>query len=96
MKYFRQLYPDLDYLFLADEKHCPYGAQDGEIIQKLTFNALHRLFDHGAKIVILACNTAAAFSVRKWQTQFPEKKVLSITIPGIEEILAQDDIQGNV
>jgi glutamate racemase len=57
---------------------------------------LHRLFDNGAKIVILACNTAAAYSVRKWQTLYPEKKVLSITIPGIEEVLAKDDIKGKV
>jgi glutamate racemase len=35
----------------------------------------------------LACNTAAAYSVRTRQEEFPQKKVLSITIPGIEKIL---------
>jgi len=38
-------------------------------------------------MVILACNTAAAYAVRSRQEQYPEKKVLSITIPGVEKIL---------
>lgn len=72
---------------MADTKNCPYGNKTGEEIQALTFSHLHWLFDHGAKIVILACNTAAAYSIRAWQTQFPDRKVLSITIPGVERIL---------
>jgi glutamate racemase len=39
----------------------------------------------------LACNTAAAYSVRNRQTQYPHKKVLSITIPGIEKILTEEN-----
>ncbi|HCB50990.1 TPA: hypothetical protein DEP21_00050 [Patescibacteria group bacterium] len=47
-------------------------------------------------MVILACNTAAAYAVRSRQTLYPEKKVLSITIPGIEEIIKRDKTTGNV
>jgi glutamate racemase len=36
--------------------------------------------------VILACNTASAFALRSWQEEFPDKKVLSVTIPAIEKI----------
>ncbi len=87
MKLFQQQYPQYDYLFLADSKNCPYGSKSGEEIKTLTYKGLHRLFDHGATIVILACNTAAAYSVRARQEEYPNKKVLSITIPGIEKIL---------
>ena len=87
MKYFQEKYPQYDYLFLADSKNCPYGSKSGDEIKKLTYQGLNWLFNNGADIVILACNTAAAYSVRARQEEFPQKKVLSITIPGIEKIL---------
>lgn len=90
------MYPEYDYIFLADTQNCPYGEKSGEEIRELTFKGLNRLFDHGAKIVILACNTAAAYAVRSRQTLYPEKKVLSITIPGVEEIIKKGTNRGNV
>lgn len=90
MKYFQDLYPQYDYMFLADSKNCPFGNKNWEDIKQLTFNWIQRLFDHWAQIVILACNTAAAYAVRNRQTQYPDKKVLSITIPGVEKILTNE------
>lgn len=90
MKDFQELYPQYNYIFLADSKNCPFGNKDGETIKNITFDGIQWLFDQGAKIVILACNTAAAYAVRSRQTQYPEKKVLSITIPGVEKILEND------
>lgn len=95
MKDFQTRYPQYNYLFLADNKNCPFWDKDWTKIKELTFNALNRLFENWAKIVILACNTAAAYSVRSRQTQYPSKKVLSITIPGIEKII-QNDIQKKI
>lgn len=96
MKYFYEKYPQYDYLFLADTKNCPYWEKDWEEIRRLTYQWLNRLFDHGAGIVILACNTAAAYSVRARQEAFPHKKVLSITIPWIEKILEKKRDKQNI
>ena len=87
LSYIRSLYPQYDYLFLADRKNFPYWSKTPEEIQKYTFAALHRLFDNGAKIVIVACNTASAYAIRPWQSQFPDKKALSVTIPGVERLV---------
>jgi len=38
-------------------------------------------------LVVVACNTAAAYSIRRWQLLYPEKKALSVTIPGVEEMV---------
>lgn len=96
LKYFHKLYPEYDYVFLADNKNCPFGTKSAEEIQKITFDALHWFFDNEADIVIIACNTAAAYSIRKWQTLYPDKKVLSITVPGVEEIISQWNVSANV
>jgi len=90
MKDFQELYPQYNYIFLADSKNCPFWEKDWDTIKNLTFNGIQRLFDQWAKIVILACNTAAAYAVRSRQTENPDKKVLSITIPWVEKILTEE------
>lgn len=87
LKYFKQLLPKYDYLFLADSKNAPYWEKSPQQIQQLTFDGISRLFDNWAKIVILACNTASAYAVRSWQSRYPEKKVLSVSIPWIEKAI---------
>lgn len=96
LKYFHKLYPEYDYVFLADNKNCPFGIKSAEEIQQITFDALAWFFDHGADIVIIACNTAAAYSIRKRQMLYPDKKVLSITVPGVEEIISKGVVNGHV
>ena len=45
------------------------------------------LFNQGATIVILACNTATAHAIRYLQqVRFPDKKILGVTIPGAERV----------
>ncbi len=90
MKYFHELHPDYDYIFLADNKNCPFGHKSGHEIEKITFNSLDWLFDNWADMVIIACNTAAAYSIRKRQSLHPEKKTLSITVPWVEEIISNN------
>lgn len=87
LKYLKDEFPDLDYLFYADNKNVPYWDKNPKEIRNLTFNWLNYLFDNWCKIVILACNTASAYSIKEWQSLFPEKKVLSITIPWVEKII---------
>jgi len=90
LKYFYEFYPQYNYLFLADNANIPYGEKTPDEIKDMTFVALHWLFDHWAKIVVLACNTAAAYSIRAWQLQFSDQKVLSITVPGVEKIILKN------
>ena len=91
LHYFKEYLPQYDYVFLADTANNPYGEKSGEQIRELTFNALRYLFDNcHVEMVILACNTAAAYAVRDWQMRYPEQKVLSVTIPGVEAMIEGD------
>lgn len=82
----KEYFPNCDFIFYADTKNLPYWEKSREEIKNFTFDSLNYLFNNWAKIVILACNTASAYSIKEWQVKFPEKKVLSVTIPGIEKI----------
>ena len=83
---FQKAYPQYDYIFLADQKHYPFGTKKPKQIREYAFTALQWLFDQWATIVIIACNTAAAYAIKERQKKHPQKKTLSITIPGVEKI----------
>jgi glutamate racemase len=85
--------PQADFLYLADQAHAPYGTKAGEEIVDLTREGCIGLFDQGASLVILACNTASAIALRRLQqTWLPTYRkglgravnVLGIIVPTIE------------
>ncbi|MBX9906471.1 glutamate racemase [Patescibacteria group bacterium] len=87
--------PDYSYAFYGDTKHVPYGDKKEEEIYRLTRNAVWYLFSaHNAQIVILACNTASAQTLRRLQDEFlvsryPNRRVLGVIIPTVEEVVSR-------
>ncbi len=85
--------PDADFIYLADQKHTPYGDRSGEEIVELTRAGCETLFEAGASLVILACNTASAVALRRLQSTWLAQvrktckrpvNVLGIIVPTIE------------
>lgn len=87
LEYIRAVLPQVRYVYLGDTKYVPYGDKSPAFLRERTFQCLHWLFAQWCTLVILACNTASAYAIRARQQQFPEKKVLSVTLPGIEAIV---------
>jgi len=59
--------PAADFIYLADQANAPYGGRSGEEIVDLTRAGCVRLFDMGASLAVLACNTASAIALRRLQ-----------------------------
>lgn len=79
--------PQYDYLYFWDNARCPYGDLDNDTIRQYTEEGVRFLFDHGATVVVLACNTATAHAIRHLQqVVFPDRKILGVTIPGAEQV----------
>jgi glutamate racemase len=84
----KKQFPEWSYLYYADYEHCPFWDRTPEEIQSLTIAGVQKLFDAGAAIVVLACNTASAWTLRKLQTDiFPDRVILGVTIPGAEKVI---------
>ena len=86
-------FPTRDFVYLADQAHAPYGERGGEDIVQLTQAGCERLFEAGASVVVLACNTASAIALRRLQqTWLPSLRerlgrpvnILGIIVPTIE------------
>jgi glutamate racemase len=80
-----------DFVYLADHAHVPYGNRPSDEIVDLTRASVEDLFDRGAKLVLLGCNTATAVALRRLQQQWlPQSKwagthnVLGIVAPTVE------------
>ena len=78
--------PEVDFIYLADSAHAPYGVRTADDIYDLTVKAVQRLFDAGCDLVILACNTASAAALRRMQEGWipADKRVLGVFVPLIE------------
>lgn len=66
----RRALPGEDLLYLADTAHVPYGARPDEEIRDLTARAVSALHARGVKGVVVACNTASAFSLGDLRSRF--------------------------
>jgi glutamate racemase len=87
--------PFQPFLYLGDNGNAPYGRKSAEEIRALTQAGVERLFGLGAKLVILACNSATATALRPLQQvwlpgltpgQPPKRRILGVIAPMVEEI----------
>lgn len=84
--------PQYDYVYYGDTANLPYGDKTEEEIFKLTKAAITELFRRDCLLVIVACNTASAETLRLLQDSFikeeyPDRRVLGVIIPTIEELV---------
>ncbi len=84
--------PQYDYLYYADTANLPYGDKSEEEIYVLTKAALEELFARDCLLVVVACNTASAETLRRLQDsylkeQYPDRRVLGVIVPTIEEVV---------
>lgn len=89
LKATRELMPQYTYVFFGDTAHVPYGGKSEEEIHDLTWKGIETLFDAGALLVIVACNSASAESLRKIQDTelreaYPDRRVLGVIVPTVE------------
>ncbi len=84
--------PDVDFVYLADSAHAPYGVRTADDIYNLTVAATQRLFDAGCDLVVLACNTASAAALRRMQESWipSDKRVLGVFVPLIEAMTERE------
>ena len=53
-----------DYVYFADQAHCPYGNKSADEMTAIVRGGVKRLIDVGAELIVLACNTATACEIR--------------------------------
>jgi glutamate racemase len=84
--------PQYDYEFYGDTANLPYGDKSEAVIFEFTKAGILHLFKRDCLLVVVACNTASAQTLRRLQdgflkTEYPEHRVLGVIIPTMEEFI---------
>lgn len=70
LQHIRQLLPYEDMLYVADSGYAPYGCKDDEFVETRSRVITEYLLAQGAKVIVIACNTATASIIEKFRTQY--------------------------
>lgn len=76
-----QLQLDVDYIYIADHAHAPYGGKEDDQILLRSQTLCHKLLSHSVDAIVVACNTATAVAIDQLRSEF------SLPIIGIEPFL---------
>jgi glutamate racemase len=75
--------PDADYLYFGDTARLPYGSKSSATVAHYATGAVHYLQDHGAELLVIACNTATALALKEIKAA-SDVGVIGVIEPGAE------------
>jgi glutamate racemase len=68
----RQQLPDESIIYFGDQGHVPYGSRPLDEVKKFSEVITRFLMEKGAKLIVVACNTASAAALHSLREKFPE------------------------
>jgi len=77
----RQL-PNEKILYIGDTARVPYGGKSRETIERYSIEIADQLLERGAKVIVIACNTASALAAPRLHELFPAVPVQESSCPG--------------
>jgi len=79
--------PDAPYLYFGDTARLPYGSKSVETVAKYACEAARFLEHQGAKLLVIACNTATALALDEIR-HAASVTVLGVVEPGAQRAMA--------
>jgi len=72
----KQILPGESLIYFGDTAHLPYGDKSAESIKYYSHRIIEFLLNHGSKVVLVACNSAAASAYDSLKEEFRERTIL--------------------
>lgn len=72
LKAIREQHPEEDLIYIADQAHVPYGPRPKEDVRDFSQGIVRFLLERGAKLIVVACNTASAAALKELRVSYPE------------------------
>ncbi len=72
LKAVKEQLPGEDLVYLADQENVPYGSRSMAEVRSLSVGITRYLLDQGAKLIVVACNTASAAALHHLREVFPQ------------------------
>jgi glutamate racemase len=88
LKALLRLIPNADYLYFGDTARLPYGSKSAETVARYAVGAAHYLEQRGARMLVIACNTATALALDQI-SQAATVPVAGVIEPGAERACSE-------
>lgn len=75
--------PDLSYVYLGDTARAPYGTKSPETVRRYAEDCADFLLAHGAKAVVIACNTASSLAADHLRARHPGLPIFEVVGPAV-------------
>ena len=83
----RQLLPQAELLYAADSAHAPYGEREPDFILTRCESLTAQLKGAGARMIVVACNTATAVAIETLRRAHPDLILVGVE-PGLKPAIA--------
>jgi len=84
-------FPQYDYEVYLDHENAPYGDKSWEEIFELAEAGCYKLWEQWCTLILIACNTICAETLRQLQDKHNDKKILGCIIPSVEVAVSISD-----
>ncbi len=89
LKSIRERMPQEDLLYLGDTARLPYGTKSKESVLRYAVQAAAHLQHREIKLLVVACNTAAAVALPELQESLSPLPVIGVIEPGARAAVTQ-------
>ncbi|HEX8406586.1 MAG TPA: glutamate racemase [Duganella sp.] len=87
LRHIRAQLPREHLLYFADSGHAPYGEKTEEFVVERALAVTAFLLDHGARALVVACNTATVAAIKAVRARYPALPVVGVE-PGLKPAVA--------
>jgi len=86
--------PEFQLVYYGDLARTPYGSKSPETIARYSINNTEFLLDHGAKTIIIACNSAASIASDMLRQKF-DVPIFEVITPAVDRAISTT-VSGNI
>lgn len=87
LRHIRAQYPNEHLMYVADSGHAPYGDKTEEYVVERALAVTEFLLSHGAKALVVACNTATVAAIKAVRMRYSDLPVVGVE-PGLKPAAA--------
>jgi glutamate racemase len=80
--------PGYDIIYFGDTARTPYGTKSADTVIKYSLENIDFLLQHGAKIVVMACNTASSVAAQQVAETF-DVPIFEVVTPATEQAVCR-------
>lgn len=85
VKEFLKQLPDYNILYFGDTARNPYGSKSRETIIKYSLEDAEILLRRGARVLVVACNSAASAAYTELKQRFPGIPIFEVVGPAVKK-----------